>query len=134
MTAATLTETRKADRAAMAARVAGLAGEYGLTATQHPEQPGTRQAAVDLAGPRGLKMTVKFGRNASAYAPDTYVLSWHGVEDGTRLHPGMFGNVNPFHGQKATDVARGFAQLERILRERFEVIRNGAAFVREVPS
>jgi hypothetical protein len=122
-----LSARRKADRAAMAARVAALATWYGLTASHKLEEPGTRCTSVDLAGPHGLKLTVKF--DAGLVAPDTYLLSWHGVEDGTRLDPGVFGRVNEFHGHKATDVARGFAQLERVLTERFKVIRDGSAFV-----
>lgn len=124
-----LTERRKADREAMALQVAELAGAYGLTASPKPEQPGTRETSVDIAGPHGLHLTVRFRGNSPQAQPDTYVLSWHGVEDGTRLHPGMFGNVNLFHGHKATDVARGFYQLKRILAERFMVISHGSAFI-----
>jgi hypothetical protein len=124
-----LTARRKVDRAAMACQVADLAGEYGLTAEYQPEQPGTRQVSVALAGPHGLKLTVNFDGRSGACLPDVYVLSWHGVEDGTRLHWGVFGHVNPHHGHKATDVATGFAQLLRILRERFAVIADGSAFI-----
>ena len=122
---------RKADRGAMASQVAALAVEYGLTAVHRIEEPGTRRTSVDLSGPHGLRLTVKF--DATLYAPDTYLLSWHGVDEGTRLPPGMFGIVNSFHGHKATDVPRGFEQLTRILRERFTVIADGSAFVTEPP-
>lgn len=126
---AELTERRKADREQMALQVAELAGAYGLTAVPHPELPGTREASVDVSGPLGLKLTVRF--DGGKRHPDTYVLSWHGVEDGVRLHWGMFGNVNPVHSHKATDVARGFAQLKRTLAERFMVIADGRAFIRD---
>jgi hypothetical protein len=127
----TMSAKRKADRDAMASQVAALAVEFGLTAVHRIEEPGTRRTSVDLEAPHGLRLTVKF--DATLYAPDTYVLNWHGVHEGTRLHPGMFGIVNSFHGHKATDVPRGFAQLLRILRERFAVIADGSAFVAEVP-
>lgn len=124
-----LTAARKADRETMAHRVVDLASEYRLAAWHRPEEAGTRRTSVDLASPHGLKLTVTFDGSTRELHRDVYVLSWYGVEDGTRLHPGMFGNVNPYHGHKATDVARGFAQLERTLRERFAVIRDGSAFV-----
>jgi hypothetical protein len=123
----TLTSRRRADRGAMAAQVAALAGEYGLTAVHFAEQPGMRRTSVSLEAAHGLRLIVKF--DATLHAPDTYVLNWHGVDEGTRLHPGMFGVVNSAHGHKATDVARGFAQLTRILKERFAVIADGSAFV-----
>jgi hypothetical protein len=124
-----LTARRKADRLAMALQVVDLAGEYGLAAEYEPEQPGTRRTTVGIVGPHGLKLAVWF--YGDAYRPDIYGLHWHGVEEGTRLHPGMFGNVNLHHGHKATDVARGHAQLMRILRERFAAIREGFAFITE---
>jgi hypothetical protein len=120
---------RKADRAAMASQAAHLAFEFGLTVVHQIEEPDTRRTSVDVAGPHGLKVTVKF--DGLARDPEIFLLSWHGVEDGWRLHPGMFGNVNDHHGRKATDVARGFAQLTRILGERFAVIADGTAFKAE---
>jgi hypothetical protein len=115
----------------MALRIVDLAGEYKFSARVHPGIYGPRHLAVDIEFPHGLKLTVNFDGSNRGAGPDVYVLSWHvdpWDEDSTRLHPGMFGNVNSFHGHKATDVARGFAQLTRILRERFAVIRDGSAF------
>lgn len=129
MNSTELTARRKADRAEMARQVAALAAGYGITATTCIYGP--RHRAVDLSGPRGLGVTVNFDGSLGR-AADTYVLSWHvALRSEARLHPGMFGRVNPSHGQKATDVAYGFDQLLRILRERFEVIRNGSAFAAE---
>jgi hypothetical protein len=124
-----LTARRKADRAAMALQVADLAAEYQLDIWLRPEQPGTRRVGVDLAGPHGLRLTVDFDGSRRALALDVYVLNWHGVEEGTRLHPGMFGHVNEAYGHKATDVAHGFDQLLRTLRDRFKVIADGSAFI-----
>jgi hypothetical protein len=125
-----LTARRKADRAEMARQVAALAGEYGLAARYEPEQAGTRRASVDLAGPYGLKLTVTFDANG-ANGPDTYVLSWHGVEDGWRLSRARFSRVNEHHGHKATDVARGFGALYDLLLVRFTDIADGSAFIAE---
>jgi hypothetical protein len=120
-----LTVRRAADRAAMASQVAILAGRHGLLTRP---VSGPRMRGIEVSAPHGLQVTVKF-EGSGPLAPDTYLLSWHGVEEGTRLHPGMFNQVNPYHGHKATDVATGFEQLTRILRERFTVIANGSAFV-----
>lgn len=83
---------------------------------------------MELAGPHGLKLTVKFDGDG-ANGPDTYVLSWYGVEDGVRLAPGTFGRVNPYHGRKSTDVAHGFKALRFLLQCRFTVIADGSAFI-----
>jgi hypothetical protein len=136
---AELTARRKTDRAEMARQVTELAREYGLTARYLPEKAGTRSASVDLGSVTyGLRVAVRFNgsrRNGLGQpAADVFVLNWYGVRDGWQLHPGMFGNVNPHHGHKATDVAHGFAQLLRILRERFTVIASGAAFITERPA
>jgi hypothetical protein len=132
-----LTAARKADRAEMARQLADLAGEYGIAATVRPGYHGPRHTAVDLESPHGLGLTVNFDGN-SPCGPDVFVLSWHlnfaAIDEGTRLHPGMFNGVNPYGGHKATDVAHGFDQLLRILRERFAVIRDGSAFVTEAKS
>jgi hypothetical protein len=39
------------------------------------------------------------------------------------------GSVNPYHGHKATDVARGFRALYWLLERRFASIADGSAFV-----
>jgi len=121
-----LTERRKADRLAMCAQVSQLAALYGITA-RGALCYGPRAAAVDLTGPHGLSLTVRF--DGTSPAVDTYVLSWYGVDEGVRLRPGKFASVNPFHGHKATDTAHGFAALLALLRTRFADIRDGSAFV-----
>lgn len=126
---ATLTERRKADRAKMAGHIAELARQYGIGNLTTAEQHGSRQVSVDLAGPHGLKTTIQFRGNSPHSQPDTYVLSWHGVEDGWQLSPDTFGHVNPCHGHKATDVIRGFRPLLAALRWRFEDITDGSAFI-----
>jgi hypothetical protein len=90
-----LTERCRADRAEMARQVAVLAVEYGLTAW---ERSGTRERSVDVKGPHGLRLSVRFRGDSPQCEPDTYVLSWHGVDDGWRLVPVLFGDVNPHHG------------------------------------
>jgi hypothetical protein len=121
-----LTERHKADRALMAGTVAELAREHGLTAWVTGEQHGSRRTSVGLAGPHGLKLAMYF--DGKSPQPDSYVLSWYGTEDGWRLNPGAFGNVNRFHGHKATDVAYDFNALVTKLGRRFAAIADGSAF------
>jgi hypothetical protein len=123
-----LSERRKADRALMAGIVAELARVHGLNAIVTDEQHGSRKTSVDLAGPHGLKLTVQFRGSSPQAMPDTYVLSWYGVEAGWRLAPGVFGDVNPYHGHKATDVVHGFRGLAGLLARHFAAIADGSAF------
>jgi hypothetical protein len=130
MSATTLTERRKADRALMAGTVAELARQYELSTTVTGEQHGSRQTSVELAGPHGLKLSVRFRGVTPQSTADVYVLSWWGTEDGWQLNPDGFPRVNEYHGHKATDVARGFAELTALLEQRFAAITDGSAFIR----
>lgn len=117
---------RKADRAAMALQVAALGAEHELAVSYIPEVKGTRRAYAELAGPHGLRLSVKF--DGGSQDPDTYVLSWYGVTTDVCLNPARFGDVNSYHRQKATDVAHGFAELLSLLGQRFAAIADGSAF------
>jgi hypothetical protein len=134
-----LTERRKADRAVMVKQVAALAEGHGITAEvrsggRGPLSDASRAVSVNLAGPHTLGLTVIFDGNSPQSEPDTYVLSWHmrpraDEGKGRQLAPHAFGSVNSYHGHKATDVARGFAQLYYLLSRRFAAIADGSAFV-----
>jgi hypothetical protein len=131
----TLTERRKADRVAMAAQVAALATAHGFAAEVHPEPTfmGERCSGVWVDFPHDLSVHVWFD-GESPHRPDwdTYVLSWYtGGEDGWRLAPHAFADVNPYNGCKATDVARGFDNLLYVLGRRFAAIADGSAFTRQ---
>jgi hypothetical protein len=131
----TLTERRKADRAAMAAQVAALATGHGFRAEIHPEPTflGQRCTDVLLSFPHELTVRVWFdGQSCHRPEWDTYVLSWCTEgEDGWRLAPHAFADVNPYNGCKATDVARGFGNLLYVLGRRFAAIADGSAFTRQ---
>jgi hypothetical protein len=135
---AELTARRKADRAAMAAEVAGQAEQYGLAArVKTPGLFGERSIDVEISGPHTLAVTVTFDGSRNDRA-DTYVLSWHmrpwdAEGQGWQLAPHAFCDVNRFHGTKATDVVHGFGQLGRVLTLRFRAIADGTAFTREHP-
>jgi hypothetical protein len=123
---AVLTERRRTDRVVMAEQVALLAGSHGLTAGVEVRK---REAWVDLAGPHGLRLTVRFRKDSPQCEPDTYVLSWYGVEKGYQLNPDVFDSVNLYHGHKATDVTQGYRELCELLANRFSAIADGSAFV-----
>lgn len=131
-----LTERRKADRAVMARYVAQLAEAYGLTSEVAPGL-GARELCAKLAGPHGLRLTVRFRGDTPQCEPDTYVLSWHMMprqDDGYQLNPDVFDSVNLYHGCKATDVANGYRDLTELLGNRFAHIMGRTAFVRaELP-
>lgn len=128
-----LSARSKADRGAMSQQVIDLAAEHGLAAwiCRCQPQPSPRLTAVDIMGPHGLRLTVKF--DGAGPDPNIYVLSWHGVDDGYRLNPDRFSHVNPHHGHKATDVAHGATALLDRLRIRFAAIADGSAFAAEPP-
>jgi hypothetical protein len=117
----------------MAGRVAQLALDHGLDNLTTGEQQGSRRTSVDVTGPHGLRLTMAFNGNGPHPQADTYVLSWYGVEPGWRLAPDAFGNVNPHHGHKATDVVHGFRSLENLLARRFAAIADGTAFLEREP-
>jgi hypothetical protein len=130
----TLSETRKADRAVMAAHVADLARMHGLSAEVRAGARGPRQVVAELAGPHGLQLAVRFDGDTPQCEPDTYVLSWcmqPGKDDGYRLNPRVFESVNPYHGTKATEVANGYRELCELLSNRFAHIMGRTAFVRD---
>jgi hypothetical protein len=134
---ATLTERRQADRREMAHDVADLAEAHGLTA-EVAHDPAKRRMTVTIAGPHTLGLTVTFDGKSPHPEPDTYVLSWHmrprsAEGTGWLLKPSEFQNVNPHHGTKATDIARGWDQLGRVLTQRFRAIESGAAFTHRYP-
>lgn len=133
---AELTERRKADRATMAAEVAGQAEQYGLAArVKTPGLFGERSIDVEISGPHTLGLTVTFDGSRNDRA-DTYVLSWHmrpwaAEGKGWQLAPHAFGDVSRFHSTKATDIVRGFPDLLALLIDRFRAIADGTAFTRE---
>jgi hypothetical protein len=126
-----LTERRKGDRAVMAAHVADLARMHGLTAEVAPGLD-KRELCANLAGPHGLRLTVRFRGDSPQCEPDTYVLSWcllPRMDDGYRLNPHVFEAVNSHHGCKATEVANGYRELCELLSNRFAHIMGRTAFV-----
>lgn len=127
-----LTERRKADRAKMAEQVRALAAVYGIDARVGPPSFATmapHRLDVVLRTDRGLCLTVDF--DGESTQPDVHVLSWHMDTDSDARLADAFGDVNPHHHAKATDVVEGLDALLERLRLRFELIQSGAAYSAE---
>ncbi len=111
----TLTEARKADRAAMAKALVALAESHGAACTVTPEGSDSyrkRRAAVTINAPRGLDVTIDF--DGESPQPNIFVNAWHmGLETDARLALGRFpnGDVNPHHQSKCTTVSHSFDAL-----------------------
>lgn len=120
-----LTERRAADRAKMAEQVMALVRRRGFTCDMD-DGLGPRELWVNIQTIHGLALTVDF--DGASTQPDTYVLSWHGVEDPHKLSPSFAGSVNQYHWHKATDVCEGFESLMATLDRRLTSIASGEAF------
>ena len=124
----TLSARRRADRQRMALQVQALATSFGFATFLDLAPPCTlRGIAVNIKAPPAL-LNVRFDGDSSQ--PNVHVLAWHMAPSATaKFAPTFAPSVNPFHKQKATDIATGFPRLLAILAERFESLRSGAAFL-----
>jgi len=119
-----LTEKRKADRAQMATAVAMLAAS--LDAHAEIEEMSPREVWINIRARRGLCLTVDF--DGQSCQPDIHVVSWHMASDVDTCFADAFGDLNPYHFRKATDIARGFDELCAVLTRGLEMARDGTAF------
>lgn len=126
-----LTERRKADREKMAAEVSALAISLGAKVEiSNPAPLSPRGIWVEIEAPGGLSVTVDF--DGQSCQPDVHVISWHmrPARNKARLAPCFpGGDVNPFHRQKATYIARGFDELCAHLREVLAMARDGSIYM-----
>ena len=121
-------QSRKADRVAMAKAVAALALARGAKAEIVGEgaRYRERRTSVDIKGAHGVAVSVDFDGSTRRSPESYYVLSWYGAE--RRLDPMFAQTVNSCHGHKATDVAWSFEALCDLLEERLEDLASGRAF------
>lgn len=127
-----LTERRKTDRAKIAEAVRALAVELGCTAEIDAAPFGgmsPRMVMVRIRTDRGLQLHVDL--DGDSIQPDVHVLSWHMASDVDTRLADAFGDINPFHHSKATDVARGTAALLATIRRRLEQCADGSAYSAE---
>lgn len=126
------TESRAADRAAMAAATVALAESHGWIAGIETIIP--RVTWVHLRGPRGLAVTVEFsGQPAPASLKDRHCMAWHvGTDSDARLSDAfgiaMGAPVNACHRRKCTAFARGWPALHSRLQRAMELAASGEAF------
>jgi hypothetical protein len=124
----TLTERRKADREIMAQQVFDMAFDLGASAAMILPGFNPREICVHIETPQGLRLSVNFNGKSPQRKPDTYVLSWHMGHDATAKLAPAFGDVNPHHWRKSTDVVHGYAALLELLRRRLGQVLDGTAF------
>ena len=120
-----LTEKRAADRAKMAEQVIALVRRHDFTCDMD-DGLGPRELWVNIQTIHGLALTVTF--DGASSQPDTYVLSWHGVEDPYKLRADFAPSVNQYHWHKATDICEGFESLMSTLDRRLTTLASGEAF------
>lgn len=127
-----LTERRKGDRAKIAEAVRALAVELGCAAeidTAPFGEMSPRMIMVRIRTDRGLQLHVDLDGDSTQ--PDVHVLSWHMAHDVDTRLADAFGDINPFHHSKATDVARGTEALLATIRRRLEKCADGSAYSAE---
>jgi hypothetical protein len=129
-----LTETRAADREAMARTIVAQAQALGASASIHPDanDPGRLVVRIDAA--RGLCVGVELRARSPHPIANTFVLAWHvdphtpGWHDVRLAEAFAPGAVNTYHRQKATTFAHGFDALTRELARALRLAASGAAF------
>jgi hypothetical protein len=124
-----LSETRKPDRQKIAQLVSELCSEYKIdhSWTREGFVEGYPKAhVIQIDAGEGLKVSVEI--DGDSVQPNTWVLAWHiGFNSDARLAD-SFGDINKFHFQKCTEVARSTFGLIDHLRSKFELIADGKAF------
>lgn len=122
------TETRKADRSFMTEQVQELAERLDLD-LEIIDVPEHREIMLSLKAKSGLSLHLSF--DGKSCQPDVYLLSW--VVDYNchrQLNDATFGgNVNPYHKQKATYIARGFKELMAMVEKGFAMANDGSAYL-----
>lgn len=129
-----LSQLRASDRIAMAADTQALALALGASAVIRPGYLNKRELCVDIAGARGLSVTVSFNGNTPQSEPDIWVLSWHIDSRADPGQPAIADRFAPNYGvnrhqfQKATHVVRGYATLLAQIERSLKMLANGTAF------
>lgn len=131
MTTNNLSVTRAKDRQKMAQELQALAAECGVACSRVERDTDPRAIRLNFEAPQGLCVTVSL--DGDSWQPDVHVLSWYMAGGATaQLSDAVFGgNVNPYHRQKATYIASGFADLLVKLRKGLLLAVEGRAFLPE---
>ncbi|MDW9491723.1 hypothetical protein [Sinorhizobium meliloti] len=132
MDIAKLSETRKADRAKIAELVSALCSEFRIDHSWTREgfdEAYPKAHVITIMAPRGLCVRIEL--DGESCQPNVHVLPWHVSHAVDTCLADAFGDINKYHFRKLTDVAYGTDGLLRHLRQKFELIKSGAAFSEE---
>jgi hypothetical protein len=125
-----LTERLAADRKSMAAITKDFVDHLG--AEESIIRPGhldKHEICVDIHVTRGLRVSIDFaGKSEFHRADNTFVLSWYFDSDSDTCLADAFGDINPYHFRKGTQVARGMENLLSCLKSSIDLAASGAAF------
>lgn len=122
-----LNVAREKDRKIMASIVVGLIQPPWVW-VRSDRLWSPREVAIDLAGPRGLKVRVEFNGDSKQDREGTFLLHWHGVQEPYKLARSFAPSVNECHWHKATDVCDGLEDLLETLKQRMASAVDGSAF------
>jgi len=122
-----LNVARAKDREAMAALVVALV-QPPWTWERRDGLWSSREVAIELTGPHGLKVAVEFNGASKQDREGTFILSWHDVQDPHKLARSFAPSVNESHWHKATDVCDGLEDLLNVLKPRMASAVDGSAF------
>ncbi|MDX0267666.1 hypothetical protein GOC13_07465 [Sinorhizobium meliloti] len=124
-----LSETRKADRAQIAQLVSDLCSEYRIDHSWTREgfdEAYPKAHVIVVMAPRGVRVRIEL--EGDSCQPNVHVLPWHMASDVDTCFADAFGEINRHHFRKLTDVAYGTDGLLMHLRQKFELIKSGAAY------
>lgn len=129
MTTSELSERRAPDRKKMASAIEALVLECGAKFVRGSDIPSANVIKIYIKAAEGLELMVDF--DGKSPQPNIHVLSWYmDSKSAKRLNNSTFGgNVNPYHFQKATYIAYGFADLCKQLRAGLLMAKDGTAFL-----
>lgn len=122
-----LTERRALDRLRMAELLVEAVNDAGGAARPKESITG-RDIQLKITAPGGAYVYVEF--DGESVQPDVYVVTWNIDRErrDVRFAP-SFGQVNNFHGRKATRVARGFIELRKQIVADIESCNLGTAYL-----
>jgi len=117
------TERRKADRLAMAKAIEQIALKHGATCEWEGDG---KELHIAARHPSGL--AVSLWVCSFSTQPDVHVIPWHITYGHDVRLASTFGDVNPYHRQKATHVRRGWDALVAEIERGLSAAADGSAF------
>lgn len=129
MDIAKLSETRKKDRAQIAALVCDLLNELKIDhkwTREGFDEVYPKAHVISIQAPQGLRLSIEL--DADSCQPNVHVLPWHFSLKSNTCFADRFGDINPYHFRKATLVAHGTEGLLDHLRSKLTLALDGLAF------